>query len=636
MNDPMRICLVSASRENVFFAEILEAFGSALAERGLRIERSVDCFPAPAEDLVCMFVAHEFGAFVEEDAYPTPEQLRRSVAVCTEQPGTDWFEFSLNFAAPAGAVVDLNAVGVAELRRRGIAAEHARLGYVAEWDAWQGREDSPRPIDMAFLGRHTEERARTIARCRPALEQGRAAIHLTETLLPHRAGSAYFLTGRRRSELLASSKVLLNVHQQELPYLEWHRVLNAVLNGCVVLSEHATQTSPFEPGTHYFSCRRSDLPHVLDALIEDPDRLAQTRSAAYRLVREEMPLSATADVLMAAVERAGREPLPRRGPPPPLPAPMPTAPVARKPAWQIYAEERKDDLPLRSALKELLVRTRRLERQVDQLATGEEPGGEISVEELGPSLDRPAVSVILTAYNHFDLVGEAIRSVALAEASEVEVVAVDDGSGDGTADAIAAAAAQFPWLPVRLVRRSVNSGLPAISRNLAVEHARAEKLFVLDADNLVLPQGLGKLAAALDEDGGAAFAYGIVERFDDDGPRGLFSFLDFDPERFRYGNYIDAMAMIRTSALEAVGGYPTDQTLGGWEDFALWLAMADAGLRGVRVPDFIGRYRVSPYSMLSSANLDQASIWTTLLRRYPVLNRSDGETAGAPEPAEGR
>jgi hypothetical protein len=630
MNDPLRICLVSASRENVFFAEILEAFGAALAEQGLRIERSVDCFPTPAANLVCMFVAHEFGAFVEELAHPTPEQLRRSVAVCTEQPGTDWFKFSINFAAPAGAVVDLNPLGVAELRRLGIAADHARLGYVAGWDAWRGREDDRRSIDLAFLGRHTDERAQVIARCRPALERRRAAIHLTETFLPHRDGSACFLTGRRRSELLANSKVLLNVHQQELPYLEWHRVLNAVLNGCVVLSESATEASPFESGTHYFSTRRQDLPHALEALLEDPERLARTRDAAYQLVRDEMPMSATAEVLLAAVERADREPLPQRSSSPPPPVPMPTPPETRKPAWQIHAEQRKDDLALRSGLKDLLIRVRNLERQVEQVAAPDQIDPEVEVEELGPASSRPEVSVVLTAYNHADLVGDAIRSVALADMSDVEVVAVDDGSSDGTADAIAAAAAESPWLSVRLVRRPDNSGLPAIARNLAVTHARAEKLFVLDGDNLVLPQGLTKLAAALDDDPGAAFANGIVERFDQDGPRGLFSYLDWDPERFRYGNYIDAMAMIRASALEAVGGYPTEQVLGGWEDFALWLAMADAGMRGVRVPDFVGRYRVSPYSMLTTADLDQASIWTTLLRRYPVLTRSDGVPAGDP------
>ena len=199
---------------------------------------------------------------------------------------------------------------------------------------------------------------------------------------------------------------------------------------------------------------------------------------------------------------------------------------------------------------------------------------------------------------------------------DVELIAVDDASADGSVEAIRDACAEAPWLSTKLVRRSVNSGLPAASRNLALEHARGDLVFILDADNSVLPQGLAKLTTALDDDLDAAFAYGIIEKFDAGGPIGLESWLDWDPERLRHGNYIDAMAMIRRPALEAVGGYPTQSALAGWEDFGLWLAMAEAGMRGIRVPDFIGRYRVLQHSMLSVTNIDQSTAWNVLMRNY--------------------
>lgn len=623
MSDQPRICLVSASGQNVFFAEILEAFGEALRERGLTVEESIDCFPAPADDLVCLFIPHEYVALVHGLAHPTPAQLQRSVAICTEQPGTTWFETSCAVAAQAGAVVDINALGAEEMGRRGIAAEHARLGYVPGWDVWHGRETGERAIDMAFLGRYTEARAQTIARCVPALERRRAAIHLTETVRPHVSGSPYFLAGKRRSELLANSKVLLNVHQQELPYLEWHRIISAVLNGCVVLSEHSLQTSPFEPGRHFVSARREDLPRVLEGLLGDPDRLEQIRTAAYHLVREEMPMPAAAEVALSAVRRAHGSAMPRSGPAPPPPVPMPQELSERKPGWEVYAEQVGEQLPMRKALMDLVVRTRKLERRLEELVR-DGRGEEVVVEDLGPGLEKPRVSVLLTVYNHADLVGEALRSVALGDLREVEVVAVDDASTDGSAEAVRAACSEAPWLTARLIRRGLNSGLPAVARNLAAKHARADLLFVLDADNSVLPQGLMKLAAALDQDPAAAFAYGIIERFDANGSLDLMSWLDWDPERLRHGNHIDAMAMIRRSALEAVGGYPTQQVLTGWEDFALWLAMAEAGMRAVRVPDFVGRYRISQYSMLSIAGIDHSEAWTTIMRKYPATLLAQG------------
>jgi GT2 family glycosyltransferase len=149
-------------------------------------------------------------------------------------------------------------------------------------------------------------------------------------------------------------------------------------------------------------------------------------------------------------------------------------------------------------------------------------------------------------------------------------------------------------------------------------------VFILDADNAVLPLGIPKLTAALENDLEAAFAYGIIEKFDAQGPVGLESWLDWDPGRLPYGNYVDAMALIRRSALDSVGGYPDQQSLAGWEDYALWLAMAEAGMKGVRLPDFVGRYRVSQYSMLSITGIDHSTAWTTLLRKYPETMQAPG------------
>jgi hypothetical protein len=623
--DRPRICLVSASEENVFFGEILEAFGEALAADGFELERSVDCFPPLSGDLVYLYIPHEFTALVEPLAHPTVEQLSRTVAISTEQPGTSWFEHAFGIARQAGAVVDINPLAAEEMKRRGVDAQHAPLGYIPSWDVWGADEAKDRPIDLAFLGRHTPERAFTIARCRPALEQRSAALYLTETVKPHVAGSAYYLSGERRSRLLAESKLLLNVHQQKLPYLEWHRILSAVLNGCVVLTEHSLMTEPFEPGVHFVSAREDDLPFVLEALLDDEDRLKAIRHAAYDLVREEMPMSRATVVIERAVEKAHANPanLGPAGAAPavPLPKPLDLPP----PGWVSYVREVGDQLPTRRALMDLVNRTRGLERRVGEFVEGTDAVDEVAVEEFGPPIKSPRISVILTVYNHAELAPIALRSVAAAEFDGgVEVIVVDDASVDDSVEAMREAWAEFPWLSGKLVRRSVNGGLPASSRNLAFEYATGELLFILDADNMVLPRGFAKLTTALDADPEAAFSYGIIEKFDGSGPLGIESWLEWDPDRLRYGNYIDAMALIRREQFEQVGGYPIERSLAGWEDYALWAALAEAGEHGVRVPDFVGRYRVSQHSMLSITGIDHSTAWTALLRKYPGTMRVGG------------
>jgi GT2 family glycosyltransferase len=619
--DQPRICLVSASQENVFFGEILEAFGDGLRERGFEIERSVDCFPPPADDLVYVFIPHEYIALVDQLAHPTVTQLGRTVAISTEQPGTSWFETAYHSAKQCGAVVDINPLAADELRRRGVPAEHAQLGYIPSWDVWGGDRAKERPYDLAFLGRHTPERARIIARCRPALEHRSAALYLTETVKPHVDGATYYLSGTRRSELLADSKLLLNVHQQKLAYLEWHRILSAVLNGCVVITEHSLMTEPFEPGVHFLSGRTEDLPWMLSGALGDTERLEKMRHDAYELVKAAMPMSATTDTMERAIERAAANPV-RIGPlgvapAVPLPVPLPDP----KPGWETYAEHVGAELPMRRGLMDLVTRTRSLERRVGELLaeTNEEPTVEVS--DFGPTTGSPRVSVLLTVYNHADLVVEAIRSVALSEYDDLELIAVDDASTDESVEAIEKTLADYPWVSGKLISRSINSGLPASSRNCAFEHARGELLFILDADNTVLPLGIPKLVDALDADPEAALAYGIIEKFDSTGPVGIESWLEWDPDRFRFGNYVDAMGLIRREALEAVGGYSESPTLGGWEDYALWLAIAEAGMRGVRIPDFIGRYRVSQASMLSVIGIDHSNAWTTLLRNFPQTMR---------------
>lgn len=615
-----RICLVSASSQNVFFDEILEAFGTALGEQGFTVECSTDCFPVLTDDLVYIYVPHEYHPFVEDLAHPTKTQLGRTVAICTEQPGTQWFETSCGIAAQAGGVIDLNVLGMEELRRRGIEAEHAPLGYVPAWDAWKGREERGRSIDLAFMGGHTERRAHVLSRCASAMTGRRSAVYLTETVQTHAAGNPTFLAKERKWRMLTDAKVLLNVHRSELPYMEWHRVIGALLNGCVVLTEHSLGTEPLVPGEHFVSSNYETLQEVLEGLLGQPERIEEIRQAAYALVRERMPMSNAVEGLVRAIERASRNPagFAKRAPTAiPLPLPLPP----RTPGWQADAEYAGESLPLRTALKHLVVKSRGLERQLERLSAPDSLDEPI-VEQLGPPCPRPRISVLLTVHDYADYVGEALRSVALSNTREIEVIAIDDASTDDSVEAVRNASGKLPWLSVKLVRLPHNRGLP-VARNLALEHARADLLFVLDADNLVLPDGFEKLERALAEHSDAAFAYGIIESFDINGPTGLMNWLDWDPTRLRQGNYIDAMAMIRRSALEATGGYSTDPALSGWEDFDLWVKMASKGLRGVRVPDFIARYRQSPHSMITLTNVDSLSSWNTLLRRHPALSKAE-------------
>jgi SAM-dependent methyltransferase len=619
--DPdIRVWFVKASEQNVFFDELSAAFQEALRALGLRSETAVDHFPALSDDAVYVVVPHEYFPLTLPRGHPSEAQLRRTVALTTEQPGTAWFEEGAQVAAKAGAVVDINALGIAELKRRGIKARLLRLGYVEDWDHWH-RAKSSRPIDATFLGGYTRRRGLALARCGTVLQGRRAAIHLVETARPHKTADRFFLSGERKFKHLASSKVLLNAHREANTYLEWPRLLEATANGCVVLTEHSSAFAPLVAGEHFVSVGFDNLPRALFALLDDQARLAEIRDSAYTFLANEFPLSKTISVLAEAVDDVRRRPVVAdrasvRSRPAPKTPPGPTF------EWQRPLEEPGESDLIRRGIKQLFLAQRRLERRLAGLERADE--GALDVHLLsGYAQATPRITVVVALYNYAATIREALRSVGLSHATDdVEVVLVDDASTDDSLMVALETLGELGWLPAKVLSRSHNAGLPA-ARNLAISHARGEYVFVLDADNAVYPHGLRRLLDALDEDPEAAFAYGILEKFDSTGPIDLVSWLPWLPERLRYGNYIDAMAMVRRAALARVGGFTTDDRLYGWEDFALWCAFAQVGMKGVHVPEIIGRYRSSRHSMISSTNLDTSEAWAILLERYPFLLDDD-------------
>lgn len=612
-----RVCIVSASAQNVFFAELLDAIGSALAATGLDVERSVDRFPPWRDDLVYLFVPHEYTPLVEEEARPTEEHLRRSVVLCTEQPGTSWFEDTAAIALRAAAAVDINALGARELERRGAKASSMLLGYVADWDTWGGNEQDARPVDVVFMGGYTARRALALARCAPVLVGRRAELTITETLRPHLVDSADFLSGERRWVALRNAKLLINVHRSELSYLEWLRVIGAMVNGCVVVTEHSIGFQPLVPGEHFVTVSYDSLPFALDSLLADPDRIREIRQAAYRFLRDELRLRSTVAPLVEAVEEVIATSVEPGFSTPAPSAPMPLRPGVPPTEYERMSSHLGDLDRVKAAVKDLVLGQVELRRALAELSA--DPSSlDDAVHYMGPRDRVVRVSVALTVYNYADVVREAISSLAGSDFESYELIVVDDGSRDDSLAVIHEELSRYPWMPVTIVVRGRNQGLAA-ARNCAVKYSRGEFIFILDADNQIYPHALGRLTGALDGAPWASFAYGILEQFGPEGPRDLMSWHAWDSDRLRYGNYIDAMAMIRREPIIRTGGYTLDRRLFGWEDFDLWCAFADRGLRGLRVPEILARYRTGLYSMISTTDIDGQAAWSALVERHAFL-----------------
>jgi glycosyltransferase involved in cell wall biosynthesis len=94
------------------------------------------------------------------------------------------------------------------------------------------------------------------------------------------------------------------------------------------------------------------------------------------------------------------------------------------------------------------------------------------------------VSVMMPAYNAAGYIEEAVRSMLAQTYSHWELLVVNDGSTDATADVVR----QFHDPRIRLLNKK--NGGESTARNMALEHSRGEFIAYLDADDAYLPHHL--------------------------------------------------------------------------------------------------------------------------------------------------
>lgn len=108
---------------------------------------------------------------------------------------------------------------------------------------------------------------------------------------------------------------------------------------------------------------------------------------------------------------------------------------------------------------------------------------------------QPLVSVILSMRNSAATIAAAVRSVQLQTLRDWELIVIDDGSSDGSADIVAA----FGDPRIRLVREPVSAGL-APRLNQAVALCRGDFIARMDADDICFPDRLARQVARLQQD----------------------------------------------------------------------------------------------------------------------------------------
>jgi cellulose synthase/poly-beta-1,6-N-acetylglucosamine synthase-like glycosyltransferase/peptidoglycan/xylan/chitin deacetylase (PgdA/CDA1 family) len=193
----------------------------------------------------------------------------------------------------------------------------------------------------------------------------------------------------------------------------------------------------------------------------------------------------------------------------------------------------------------------------------------------GPS-PPGAVSIVIAAYNEEKVIGQTLKSILATEYSgKWEVVVVDDGSKDRTAEIVETIARTEPRL--RLMRQA-NGGKSEALRH-GIRSSRNEWIVFLDADTLFQPDTVAELVKPLAEERVAAVsgqarvgnARGWLTKF-----QALEYVCGFNLDRRAYHEWNcitvvpGAISVVRRHALEGIGGLSSD-TLAEDTDMTLML-----------------------------------------------------------------
>lgn len=221
-------------------------------------------------------------------------------------------------------------------------------------------------------------------------------------------------------------------------------------------------------------------------------------------------------------------------------------------------------------------------------------------------MNTPSVSCIIPVYNRERFLSEGIESLLAQTRLPDEIVVVDDGSTDGSADI-----ARGFGDRVRYIHQK-NAG-PAAARNHGVREAQGDFISFLDADDLWEPTKLERQLQRFAERPELGYSVGLVQNFWEE---------EVAEERDRMAGHARAkpiagyvtLTLLTTRAwMDRLEGF--DETL-GHGDAADWFRRADAaGAVGELLGEVIARRRLHDNNLSRTQASDSREEFLTMLKR---------------------
>jgi glycosyltransferase involved in cell wall biosynthesis len=233
----------------------------------------------------------------------------------------------------------------------------------------------------------------------------------------------------------------------------------------------------------------------------------------------------------------------------------------------------------------------------------------------------PSLSIITPYYNTGPVFLETVRAIARMSFTHWEWLIIDDGSTQAESlEQLARVAAAEPR--IRVIRQA--NGGPAVARNRAAREARGRYLLQVDSDDLIEPTFVEKALWVLETQPQFAACNSYNVTFGSKNFLWPYGFEEYS--NCLKENWVTNQAVIRKEDFFRAGGY--DESI-SYEhaDWDFWLNLAEVGLWGVTIPEYLTWYRTQERSLLVEIESDRERahafrVWLKnkhgkLRRRFP-------------------
>jgi glycosyltransferase involved in cell wall biosynthesis len=230
---------------------------------------------------------------------------------------------------------------------------------------------------------------------------------------------------------------------------------------------------------------------------------------------------------------------------------------------------------------------------------------------------QPTATVLIGAYDNASTVGLAIESILRQTVEDIELVVIDDGSSDSTAEEAERAIGGDPRGSVLRLER--NRGI-ADSLNVGLGRARASLVAIQDADDFSVPERLARQLEKLSSDGSIAVVGARMLEVDPAGrelrPRTSFAPGDVGRALMRFNPIPNGCAAFRVDAALAMGGY--DPRYRFAPEYDLWMRLAERH-RVVALDEVLAPRVMGPDSV--GARAERAQIGEAIVIRLRTMRR---------------